>query len=386
MRDSHKSLLETNLDKLRDQLRIAVIFGGDRRKDGAVINQTHNPRSDKSYEYVADDILQALKNAGFKHVIKLPEDMNLAAELVRHDIDMCWLNSGGTQGAASVTHAPALLELLGVPYVGHNPLNAGILDSKHIFKSLLVTMGIDTAKFLVFDPAVEKDVLMQARIDDAFGDYAGSFIVKPVSGRASQHVHHVSQRHELVGVIHDIKRATQGQVILEKYLVGREYTMASIGPVIYRKGRLVDHQSPFVFSGVERKLEVDEKIFTSMDVKKISNDRLMLLNPTFDTDAWNKMAVATKRIFSELNLSAGIRVDFRADEDGNIHVLEANPKPDLKRPTESQTSFICAGLPQFDMGYEDLIQSMLLNRIHSLVTYQPQMAPKLVSLLRPATA
>ncbi|WP_063899449.1 hypothetical protein [Burkholderia ubonensis] len=386
MRDLQKTRIEANFDKLREQLRIAVIFGGDRRKEGAVINATHNPRSDKSYEYVADDILQALKNAGFKHVIKLPEDMNLASELVRHDIDMCWLNSGGTQGTASVTHAPAMLELLGVPYVGHNPLNAGILDSKHIFKSLLVTMGIDTAKFLVFDPSVESDMVMQKRIDEAFGDDSGSFIVKPVSGRASQHVHHVSRRHELLGVIHDIKRATHGQVILEKYLSGREYTMASIGPVIYRKGRLVDHQSPFVFSGVERVLERDEKIFTSMDVKKISNDRLMLLNPTFDPEAWGKMAVATKRIFSELNLSAGIRVDFRADEDGNIHVLEANPKPDLKRPTESQTSFICAGLPQFDMTYEDLILSMLLNRIHGLVTYQPQMAPKLVSLLQPATA
>ena len=381
MRDSNKALIEKNLDKLRDRLKIAVIFGGDRRKEGAVITETHNPRSDKSYEYVADDILQALRNAGFKHVIKLPEDMTLGAELVRHEIDMCWLNSGGTQGIASVTHAPALLELLGVPYVGHNPLNAGILDSKHIFKSLLVTMGIDTAEFLVFDPAVESDVQMQTRIDAVFGDYGGAFIAKPVSGRASQHVHHVTRRHELLGVIHEIKGVTHGPVILEKYLSGREYTMASIGPVIYRKGRLFDHQSPFVFSGVERKLDVDEKIFTSMDLKKISNDRLSLLNPTFDTEAWSRMAVATRRIFSELNLSAGIRVDFRADEHGNIHVLEANPKPDLKRPTESQTSLICAGLPQFDMGYEDLILSMLLNKIHLLATYQPKMAPKVLSLL-----
>jgi hypothetical protein len=33
------------------------------------------------------------------------------------------------------------------------------------------------------------------------------------------------------------------------------------------------------------------------------------------------------------------------------------------------------------MGYEDLILSMLLNKIHLLATYQPKMAPKVLSLL-----
>lgn len=240
-----------------------------------------------------------MKSAGFKHVIKLPEDMNFAAELARHKINMCWLNSGGTQGTASVTHAPAILELLGLPYVGHNPLNAGVLDSKHTFKSVLVTMGIDTAKFVVFDPKVEEDdSLMRRRIDETFGDYSGAFVAKPVSGRASQHVHHVPSRDDLVQTIRLISEATHGQVMVEMYLSGREYTMASMGPVIYRKGKLIDQHAPFVFSGVERKLERDEKIFTSMDVKKISTDRVSLLNPSVDAGALEQMAVASKRILS----------------------------------------------------------------------------------------
>jgi len=384
LRAANKEIIENNLHTLYERLKIAVIFGGDKHKAGAVINKTHNPRSDKSYEYVADDILEALKRIGFRHVVKLPEDMNLGNELVKHDINFCWLNSGGTQGASSVTHAPALLELLGLPYVGHNPLNAGILDSKHIFKSILMTMGIDTAKFLVFDPRVEKDdTLMRRRINETFGDYAGTYIAKPVSGRASQHVYHVVNRNDLVDTIHEINSVTHGQVMVEKYLSGREYTMASIGALVYRKGRLIDNHKPFTFSGVERKLEADEAIFTSMDVKKISNDRVSLLNPIIDAEVWNKMAEASERIFSELNLSTGIRVDFRADADGSIHVLEANPKPDLKRPNDTQISLVCAGLTQFDMDYEDLIQSMLLNKIHGLMTYQPLMAPRIVEMLKP---
>lgn len=385
MRAQTKEIIEDGLEELKEGLRIAVIYGGDRNKEGAVINPTFNPRSDKTYEYVADDIMGALREIGFKHVIKLPEDMHLGSQLQRHGINLCWLNSGGTQGACSVSHAPAVLEVLGLPYIGHNPLNAAILDSKHIFKSILVTMGIDTARFLVFDPKIESDTnLMTKRIDEAFSGYSGSYIAKPVSGRASQHVHHVADKRDLVDVVREIGNITQGQVMVEKFLGGREYTMASIGPLVWKDGALVDNVEPFAFSGCERRLEGDEKIFTSMDIKKITNDRVNLLSPTADREVLKAMEVTSKRIFSELNLSAGVRIDFRADSEGNIHVLEANPKPDLKRPTDNQISLVCAGLHQVQMTYTCLIRSMLLNKIHSLMTYQPQMAPKLMKLFRQA--
>ena len=37
-----------------------------------------------------------------------------------------------------MAHAPALLEMLGVPYIGHNPLAASLLDNKHVFKSMCI--------------------------------------------------------------------------------------------------------------------------------------------------------------------------------------------------------------------------------------------------------
>ena len=69
------SLLPQYLEILRSKLRIAVIYGGNKEQDGAVIYRTHNPREWKSYETVAHDIATALRELGFQHVAVLPEDL-----------------------------------------------------------------------------------------------------------------------------------------------------------------------------------------------------------------------------------------------------------------------------------------------------------------------
>ena len=122
--------LERQLDQLKRRMRIAVVYGGDKSREGAVIHETSNPRSWKSYQTVAEDIANALRRLGFRHVILAADDMNLSATLHREKIDLAWLNTGGVQGYNPVSHAPAMLEMLGVPYVGHDPLTAGTLDNK----------------------------------------------------------------------------------------------------------------------------------------------------------------------------------------------------------------------------------------------------------------
>ena len=57
---------------------------------------------------------------------------------------------GGVQGYNSTSHAPAMLEMLGMPYVGHDPLNATTLDNKHAFKREAVCAGLPTAPFMTW--------------------------------------------------------------------------------------------------------------------------------------------------------------------------------------------------------------------------------------------
>ena len=60
--------LERQIDQLRDKLRIGVIFGGDKSAADSVIYRSHNTRSWKSYEVVAQDIATSLRHSGFRHV------------------------------------------------------------------------------------------------------------------------------------------------------------------------------------------------------------------------------------------------------------------------------------------------------------------------------
>ena len=86
---------------------------------------------------VARDIAGALDRLGVARVLVLPDDMRLADRLRREGVHLAWLNTGGVQGYNPVSHTPAMLEMLGVPYVGQSSLTASILDNKHVFKRVL---------------------------------------------------------------------------------------------------------------------------------------------------------------------------------------------------------------------------------------------------------
>lgn len=58
---------------LLDRTRLAVIYGGDKAVDGAVIRGSTNPRSWKSYEAAAHDIAQAMRRLGCRDIVVLPD-------------------------------------------------------------------------------------------------------------------------------------------------------------------------------------------------------------------------------------------------------------------------------------------------------------------------
>lgn len=363
--------LRDNLNRLRDTLRIAVIYNGDRTSHGAVIHQTHNPRSEKSYRPVAQDIAEGLEANGFRHVVLLPDDLSLAQRLRDEAVDLAWLNTAGVQGYDAVAHTPSVLEMAGIPYVGHRPLLAVTLDNKQVFKRECGGLGLPTPEFMVWDGtwgALNPE--REAQFRSIFGDYAGPFVVKPVTGRASQHVHLVPDRAGLLAAVNEIYRHTLNQVLVERFVGGAEYCVAISGRVVSKAGQLELLDQPFVFSVLERMLEPEEKIFTSMDVRPITSDRTRLLGAT-DGTVYDELVHLARRVHADFQLRALVRLDIRADHTGRLFILEANPKPDLKRPDARQTSLVCVGLAAHGMSYEDLLLSQLIDRLKHYLQNRP---------------
>jgi D-alanine-D-alanine ligase len=374
--------LQEQIELLKSRLRLAVIFGGNKSTPNSVLYESHNSRAWKSYEAVAEDIAATLTQLGFRHVQTIPEDMQLGERLRREGIHFAWLNSGGVQGYNSAAHAAAVLEMLGVPYVGHDPLAATTLDNKHAFKREAVCAGLPTAPFTAwhmdrgpFCPQAN------SRFHHAFGDYPGPFVVKPVSGRASLHVHVVDDRAGLPDAVARVYRATGNVVLIEKFLAGREVCIAVTGPLVARGGRLVRRRQPFTFAALERVLTPGERIFTSMDVRPITSDRVRNLDDVRDAKLVDRMRELARDVYREFNLSSLIRLDLRADEKGDVYILEANPKPDLKKPEQGITNLISAGLAPAGLSYEDLILSLLADRLDHLFTHRRAAAQHILDLL-----
>ena len=381
-RRDNSSAPTLSVERLFDRLRIAVVFGNSKDAPGAVLYPTANLRHWKSYESVAKDIAQALRNIGFQHVTTMPDGVDLVERLRAEDIHLVWLNTGGVQGQSPVCQTPALLETAGVPYVGHQPLNAALLDDKGAFKLGLAGLGLPTAEFLIWnrnrgplDPAANAD------FKRAFGTYDGPFIVKPVNGRASQNVLFIDSLAEVQDAVDQVFQTTGCLVLVERFLGGREYCIAVCGGTLARGGEVISEVESFPFSPVERQLDPDEKVFTSMDKRQITEDRVRPLDTATEGEVIEQLNELARAVYSCFNLESLVRLDVRADADGKLYILEANPKPDLARPTDNKVSIVCVGLPAMGMTYEDLILSLLVDRLEQLQRWRPYTLQHVMALV-----
>ena len=356
------------LQRARDGLKIAVVYAGDKNDPNTVIERQLNSRDWKSYRLVAEDIANALEEEGFSDVVVLPEDRHLGEAISRSNIDLVWLNSGGVQGLNPMAHAPALLEMLGVPYIGHNPLAASLLDNKHVFKSMCIAASLPTARSVVINPWVEGCKPIETdNFGSAFQGFSGPFVIKPVSGRASKNVYFVDSKREVGHAVEKVWKQTGHLCLIEEYLPGNEFAISVMGSRVRQDGEFVTHNEPFAFSAVQRHFEPHEKIFTSMDEKPITYDRIRLLDLSRDAELISRMEHLARQVFALFTLSSLVRLDLRESCNGELQLLEANPKPDLKRSSEHVASITCAGLAQRGMSYADLIVSILADRITELL-------------------
>ena len=375
--------LQAALPVLMQRLRLAVVHGGDKAAPGSVIYPSVNARSWKSYRAVAEDIAQALRRLGFRHVCLLADDMRLGDRLRQERVHLAWLNSGGVQGYNPLAHAPAHLEMLGVPYVGHDPLTAGTLDNKHAFKRDLVCFGLPTAPFITWHQARGAfRPKLNSRFLRTFKDHWGAYVVKPVSGRASLNVHVIDDEAGLPEAVAAVYAATANHVLIEAYLPGREFCVAASGPLIARKGALFRNVEPFVFSAVERVFVPGERIVTSMDVRPITKQQIRVLSPVSDAAEMARLSELGRQVYLDFNLESLVRLDLRCDGAGRMHILEANPKPDLKYPTVEVTNLVCAGLADTGMDYDDLILALLANRLAGLLGHRRAWSGHILELLQ----
>lgn len=237
----------------------------------------------------------------------------------------------GIQGESRYTHIPAMLEMLGIPYVGSSPSGHAIALDKIITKIILQKNKIPTPDFWVF-----------SSIDEDMNDVKFPVIVKPKMESVSFGLRVVYNLEELKDAVGFIIDEFKQQALVEKFIRGREFAVGVIG------------NSPVeVLPVLEIDLNGDPDAIQTVDDKKFKpKDKICPAN--IDEDLAKKMQDLSVKVFKTLGLRDFSRVDIRLDEENNIHILEVNSMASLGATGSYVTAAKAAGY-----DFDSLVNKML---------------------------
>ena len=237
------------------------------------------------------------------------------------------------------------LELLRIPYTGCNPRGLMLARDKALSKKILAYHRIAVPEFAVFPVG---------RVGRPSKRLSFPLIVKSLTKEASEGISQASvvdDVDKLAERVRFIHRSLGTDAIVERYIEGREIYVGVMG-----NQRL-------------RVLPVWEMLFTNMppQIRRIATNRVKWSHAyqqkhgitseqakDLPPAVLENIPHLCRRIYRTLSLTGYARIDFRLDAAGRMHVLEANPNPQLAHGEDFADSAERAGL-----SYGDLLQAII---------------------------
>jgi D-alanine-D-alanine ligase len=306
-----------------------------------------SPRPDQPDDFqeefdspVTIEAIAAVLRAADHEVIKLGDGGELIKRLLSDPPDFVFnMAEGEGIGRSREARVPAVLEMLGIPYTGSDPLTLAVTLDKDCAKRLVASTGVAVAKDCVIIPGRE----------DA--KYSGPFpaIVKPAWEGSSKGIRHccvVDRADDLTNVINSLWLDHRQPVMVEEFISGDEVTVGILGndpPRILGAMRVLPRQPT-------------EKFVYSLEVKRDFRNQVRYESPpALPPQHVNAIEEAALRAYEVLGCRDVARVDFRVRE-GTPYFLEVNPLPGLN--PESSDLVILAELVGWTYG--QLIETILI--------------------------
>jgi D-alanine-D-alanine ligase len=282
----------------RDRAGVLNVFGPQNR-------ERYNPRT-------VEQVASALEKGGHSvrvidgnmHIIDQLRDF-MPRVIGGERPGMVFNMAYGIQGVSRYTHLPAMLEMLGVPYVGSNPMAHGLALDKVIAKIVFENAGLPTPGFWNF-----------ASPEDRFEDLRFPVIVKPKMEAVSYGIRVVDNEDALREAVAELIREFQQHVLVEEFITGREFAIGLLGNV-----------DPEVLPIVEIALEGPTGIQTAGD--KLTKPLDKICPAELSPEKSEELRNLVRKAFRSLELFDFARVDLRMDEAGKPYILEINSMASL---------------------------------------------------------
>ena len=254
----------------------------------------------------------------------------------------------GCGGPARESLIPAMLELLEIPYTGADPLALGLCLHKAHAKEVLLAHALPTPPFVVAEGPLRRA--------PPFGFPA---IVKPLHEGSSKGICNGSLVHNSSDLTRAIQRVTKlyGQsVIIEKYLPGREFTVALLGngPELTVLP-LVELNFDSLPSGSNPIYGYEAKWIWDVPESPIN---IFECPARVERGLEVQIEELCKEAFRVLGCRDWCRIDVRLDDRDRPSIIEVNPLPGILPRPEENSCFPKAARAA-GMDYATLIERVL---------------------------
>jgi D-alanine-D-alanine ligase len=306
--------------------------------------------------HTIESIASALESEGhYVHFVQGDESLPEALLNIRPHI--CFNIAEGLHGDGREAQAPALCELLGIPYTGSQVVANAISLNKTMTKRVWQHQGLPTAPYYEFD-SIE---------DAAHSDLHFPLFAKPAregTGMGVDRNSIINNHDELVMRIDWLLKTYHQPVLVEEFLPGREFTVGFIGnrgkPYFRQRPELYDadgyHWFPIL--EIDTISSVSPTIY-GHDAKSLDIGTDGAPNYLCPADISNTLRAQlidlTRRAAEALEVRDVSRVDFRLGADGEPYLLEINPLPGLN----PLLSDLCIMASAEGMSHQTLITEIL---------------------------
>jgi len=266
-------------------------------------------------------VLDALKAKGYD-AVGIDAGRDVAARIRRKKIDVAFLALHGRYGEDGCVQG--MLEVMGVPYTGSGVQASAVAMDKAAAKKLLSFHGVSTPEFALVEKASDA-----ARL-------GFPVVIKPASQGSAIGVSIVEKKAGLEAAIRTARKVCP-EVIAERYILGRELTVAILDSVALPIIEILPKEGFYDYRAKYTRGVTD---FVVPAVLKKAVER--------------RVVKESLRAYELLGCEGAARVDVMLDASGTPYVLEVNTIPGLTELSLFPRAARAAGL-----DYPALVERML---------------------------
>jgi D-alanine-D-alanine ligase len=317
----------------------------------ALVLNTRKDESEFEVEYDPPHTIEMIKHgiesAGHDYIF-VEADENILETLKKTKPDLVLNRAEGVRGESRESHIPAILEMLGIPYVGANVLSTAVCLNKGWTKKFLSFHNVLTPQFNILSSIRQINKL----------EFKYPVILKPNEEGSSVGINEdnvVYDRKQLSKKLGSMLKEYAQPILAEQFIQGREFSVGVLGclgpkPEVLAILEIDFSKFPEEIGGVYG--QKAKTIYEGLDH--------YICPAKIRKDLKKKIERVSLEICELLEVPDFARIDFRMDDDEQLYFLEINPLPGMDfDPDNQDISFYPYMAMKSGYSYDQLIQKLI---------------------------